>query len=154
MQGCTERQRDTRRVPDGQECRTVRSDNGDGTFSERQQCTTKYRSEPVYDDWCTWNGTRWDYERSVTAAGSSLNETPYWAEYNLNCEGTRSVGCERVSNRIEEYNVIYHSSDTDHDYRCGFSQQDWEATGIESLWVGQVGRFNQADIDCDSLERK
>lgn len=34
-------------IPDGQDCRTVRSDNGDGdgTYSTSQECSTRYRSE-------------------------------------------------------------------------------------------------------------
>ncbi|MGB1287393.1 MAG: double zinc ribbon domain-containing protein [Aggregatilineales bacterium] len=152
LQGCTRRQSGTNRIPDGETCRTVRTDRGDGTFSQRQQCTTKYRSEPVYDDWCTWRGQRWEYERSAESAGDSVNETPYWAEYNLQCDGQRSVGCERVSQRLEAYTVLYRNEDIS--YRCDYPQNVWETVSIESLWTGQVGKFNRGSIDCGTIEQR
>src|SRR5690606_34912595 len=66
---CTQKQRSTRQVPDGQECTSRRVDQGDGTFRTEQDCRTKYRSEPVYDDWCTWSGQRWEYSRSISTSG-------------------------------------------------------------------------------------
>ncbi|HLA43810.1 MAG TPA: hypothetical protein VJZ27_10260, partial [Aggregatilineales bacterium] len=54
----SERERSSRQVPDGEDCRTRRVDNGDGTFSERQECTTRYRSEPIYDDYCEYKVDR------------------------------------------------------------------------------------------------
>ena len=55
---CVLTQRSVEQVADGQECKTVRTDNGDGTFSERRDCVTRYREEPVYDDWCEFTGKR------------------------------------------------------------------------------------------------
>jgi hypothetical protein len=46
---CSERQRDTRQVPDGERCEVRRIDNGDGTFREQNECYTLYRDEPIYD---------------------------------------------------------------------------------------------------------
>ncbi|MGJ3237622.1 MAG: zinc ribbon domain-containing protein [Anaerolineae bacterium] len=73
---CQREQRSTRRIADGQTCRTVRQDNGDGTFSERQECTTNYREEPVYDDMCSWRGMRWEFDRDARTSGG-LTTTPY-----------------------------------------------------------------------------
>ena len=76
---CRQEQRSTRRVPDGQECRTVRRDQGDGTFREERQCETKYRDEPVYDDKCTWSGQRWESDRTEEVSGG-LSDTPVWPD--------------------------------------------------------------------------
>ncbi len=148
---CRQEQRSTRRVADGQSCRMVRSDNGDGTFSERQECTTNYREEPVYDDMCRWEGFRWEHDRNETTSGD-LSDPPEWADIDLNCEGQRRVGCERESGRNEQYTVFYDDTDSDADYRCNYPQSEWENIPLESLWGGQVRIVG--GIICDSLERQ
>src|SRR5690606_36771356 len=105
-------QRDTRQVPDGEECTTRRVDNGDGTCSERRTCRTVYRSEPIYDQRCYFTVDRWGYERSVTTSGASLNEAPFWPQACLARTGS-CIGCEREGERVEEYHVILHSAETE-----------------------------------------
>lgn len=148
---CTQEQRGTRRVEDGETCRTVREDQGDGTFRERQQCETNYRDEPVYDDMCTWTGQRWESDRTLEESGT-LNETPTWPEVSLNCENQTRVGCERISSQEEHYWVLYEDDD-DKDYQCDFAQSEWASIEVESTWVAQVGRF-VTSIECDSLQRQ
>lgn len=148
---CVQRQRSTRQVPDGQDCRVVRSDRGDGTFSERTECTTRYRSEPIYDSWCTWGGTRWEYGREVRTAGQSVTEVPAWGEFTLNCADQRRIGCERVSRRDETYNVLFKNES--HTYTCAMPQEQWLVTPIESVWNVQVRVVDNAAADCSSLER-
>lgn len=146
---CVDRQRSTRQVPDGEECRTVRTDRGDGTFSERQECRTVYRSEPVYDRWCTWTGKKWDYLRSVTTNGQNVSESPFWGEVSLNCANQRSVGCEREASREEEYMVLFNGDGNE--YRCPFPQNEWENIRLESIWTVQVRRVDASAANCDSL---
>lgn len=150
---CHQEQRSTRQIPDGEECSTRRVDQGDGTFREERECHTKYRSEPVYDDMCTWTGKRWEYDRTVPASGKSVKETPYWPQITLNCSGQRSVGCEREAGRSEAYLVVFRG-DGDIVYKCPFSQSDWENVGIESVWTVNVRVVDQDAADCDSLKLK
>lgn len=150
---CTDRQRSTRQVPDGQECRDRRVDQGDGTYRTERECTTKYRSEPVYDRWCTFTGQRWNYTRSVTTQGQNVKETPYWGELTLQCAGQRSVGCEREAGRNETYNVEF-TGDKDIKYYCPFPQAEWEQIRIESLWTVNVRVLDQDAADCSSLKLK
>lgn len=149
---CSQRQRDTRQVPDGQECRTIRTDNGDGTFSEREQCTTRYRSEPVYDTWCDYTIDRWAYGRSVTTSGQSVNESPVWGEVTLKCEGQARLGCERESSRKETYLVHFAGTDNDKTYQCPFPQDQWQNIRVESLWNARVRVIDAGAVDCNSLE--
>jgi hypothetical protein len=146
---CRQEQRSTRRVADGQECRTVRSDQGDGTFRERQECETRYREEPVYDDMCTWEGQRWTNVQAASAS-TALGAAPFWPEANLNCENQSRVGCQRESGRNEDYRVLYRD-DEGKEYRCEFTEQEWDAIELESVWTAQVGRF-VTNLDCDSLQ--
>lgn len=142
-------QRSTRRVPDGEDCQIRRVDNGDGTFSERRECTTLYREEPVYDDRCYFTVNRWDEARVARAQGTSLNDTPYWPQTNLRCTG-QQVGCERKGDRDESYTVILQGMDNDR-YECAVPQALWQQMAIESRWALKVGVVTGAP-DCDSLE--
>jgi len=150
---CREEQRSTRRVADGETCRTVRRDNGDGTFSERQECTTNYREEPVYDDMCTWEGFRWEDDRTERESGD-LDDRPFWPDIDLNCEGQTRVGCERESGRNETYTVFYENTGGDGEYRCTFPQTEWENIGIESLWTGQARALVPNSLLCETLQRQ
>lgn len=150
---CVQRERSQRQVPDGETCSNQRVDNGDGTFRTERQCQTNYRSEPVYDDWCTFTGKRWQYERSVTTQGDSVSDTPQWGALTLDCNGQRRVGCEREANRVETYNVIYNGEE-DIKYTCAFPQNQWEAIKIESVWTVQVRVLDQDSADCESLKQK
>ena len=146
---CTSRQRDTRQVPDGETCRTVRSDRGDGTFSESQQCTTNYRSEPIYDDWCSYSGFRWEEGRELTLDGG-LNDTPDWGNPNLNCANSAQVGCERVSSQVEVYDLLLKG--TDGEYRCPLTAEAWKNAKIEQAFTLKVNALNKSIAQCDTLK--
>ncbi|MCA9914280.1 MAG: zinc ribbon domain-containing protein, partial [Anaerolineae bacterium] len=120
---CSQEIRSYNQVPDGQECRRVRVDQGDGTFREQQQCETVYRCEPVYDDMCTWTGMRWDSIQPALGSGNSLAQSPAWPLIDLNeCNSSAlRAGCQRESGRSEDYIIIF-----DNEYRCSFSQAAWE----------------------------
>ncbi|GAB5490851.1 MAG: hypothetical protein Phog2KO_10660 [Phototrophicaceae bacterium] len=149
---CQRQQRSTRRVADGETCRSVRTDNGDGTFSQRQQCTTNYRDEPVYDQMCRWEGFRWEDSRTETTSGD-LDDKPYWEDIDLDCEGQSRVGCEREDGRSESYEVLYDNTEDDSSYRCSFPQEQWEDIPVESLWNGQARAVGNTLL-CDTLERQ
>lgn len=149
---CRREQRSTRRVADGETCRQVRQDNGDGTFSQRQECTTNYRDEPVYDDMCRWQGYRWENDRTESESGD-LNDRPVWPDIELACEGQSRVGCERESGRNESYTVFYEDTDGDGEYNCAFAQDVWENIPIESLWTGQARALMPNSLLCDTLQR-
>jgi RNA polymerase subunit RPABC4/transcription elongation factor Spt4 len=150
---CTERQRSTRQVPDGEECTNRRVDQGDGTYREERQCRTKYRDEPVYDQWCTFTGQRWEYERAVITEAKSLAETPYWGEFTLSCDSQRRVGCEREAGRTETYNVVF-TGEKSIEYRCPFPQTEWQSIRIESVWTVNVRVMDERAADCTSLKLK
>jgi hypothetical protein len=141
-------QRGSRQIPDGETCSTVRVDNGDGTFSERRQCTTRYRSEPIYDDRCYFTVNRWAYERSVNASGSSLRESPFWPDLRLANTGT-CIGCEREGGREDHYLVQLRSGDEE--YTCDLEQAQWSSMPIESTWTFEVGVLTNRP-DCSTLE--
>lgn len=144
----SERQRSTIQVPDGQDCRTIRSDNGDGTFSEYEQCTTRYRSEPVYDTYCSYTVNRWAYERAVRTDGDNLNDALVWPDTNIQRTGT-CIGCEREGRRSETYKVTLRTGEST--YVCDVSLERWRAMPIESTWKVDVGVLT-GQPDCRTLE--
>lgn len=141
-------QRSSRQVPDGEECSVRRVDNGDGTFSEREECRTIYREEPIYDDRCYFTIDRWGYARSVKAEGDSLNDEPAWPRTNIRQAGT-CIGCERESGRTEHYYV--HLRSGENTYTCDLDQSAWRSMRIESTWTFQVGVIT-GQPDCSTLK--
>lgn len=140
--------RSYRQIPDGEECSTRRIDNGDGTFSERRECRTKYREEPVYDTKCYYTVNRWGFSRSVKANGQSLNDLPYWPDTNITRTGT-CIGCEREGRRDADYLVHFRADSSD--YTCDLDESRWASIAVESRWTFQVGVIT-GQPDCGTLQ--
>ena len=70
VSGCYMKQRSTHQVPDGETCHDERKDKKDGTFEVVKKCSTKYRSEPVDDQWCSYTARKWTRVDAVTAKGA------------------------------------------------------------------------------------
>jgi len=128
------RQRSTNRIPDGQSCSTVNSDNGDGTFSTSQECTTTYREEPVYDDYCDYTVDRWQHSHTERSGGSGRSPAPDWPAYSVS--GGSSLGSTRVGSRIGAYYVAM--LDTDGTAKdCDYSQNRWNGMDVGTRWQGR-----------------
>jgi hypothetical protein len=137
------------KVPDGEDCHTVREDNGDGTFSESEQCTTRYRDEPVYDDHCRFTVDRWARGRSVLAKGAALTPAPAWPAVNITRPG-QCIGCEREGPRTEKY-LVSLADDKGKVHECSFPQPQWAGFAPKSKWTGEIGVIT-GHLDCSSLK--
>jgi hypothetical protein len=144
---CSERQRDTRQVPDGERCEVRRIDNGDGTFREQNECYTLYRDEPIYDSYCRYTVNRWVQSREAVASGSSQSPAPQWPTVNLTTGS--GLGAEREAGRQGRYFVTLTTGEDD--YTCEVSEAAWQAASIERRYEIEVGRFTNA-VDCSALE--
>ncbi len=142
---CQREQRSTNKVADGQDCRTKRSDHGDGTYSETQECTTRYRSEPVYDEKCTYQVDRWQVVRTERTAGTS--EAPTWPAPVV---GGTGIGATRAGTRNASYGVTLSNGTTQ--WPCTVSEAQWTAMTPGSLWVTTMGGLS-GKPDCDALAR-
>jgi hypothetical protein len=135
-------------VADGQDCRTVRTDNGDGTFSESENCTTKYRDEPVFDDRCHYTVNRWMVARTEVARGASLLDARSWPDIRVARAGV-CIGCEREGTRRERY--VVHLERTDKKTAtCDFNEAKWAGFALGSRWQTTL-RVITGSIDCDEL---
>lgn len=142
-----EEQRGSKQVPDGEECSMRRVDNGDGTFSERRECRTVYRSEPVYDDRCYFTVNRWLAARMVEAEGD-LRDEPYWPETRISRTGT-CIGCEREGSRQERY--LVYLTEGENTYTCELDRAQWQSMALESTWTFSIGVVSRQP-DCSSLQ--
>lgn len=140
---------DTRRVPDGEECQTVRVDQGDGTFREEQRCETTYRNEPVFGYVCYYDLNRWQTDGYVEAEGG-LDDSPYWPVDEIDICNTQRLGCEREGSRSEEYLLVLRNTQSGDEYSCDVPQQQWRSTRIEAAFTLEINpMLNNAR--CDTL---
>jgi hypothetical protein len=136
------------KIEDGQDCHTRRVDRGNGTFAEQQECTPKYRDEPVYSDRCSFTVDRWTKTRSETAQGTSVNDAPKWPATSLTRPGT-CEGCEREGARTETYTVTFRD-DGAREHTCDVDQTKWTSFADGSQWKGAMTVVGGA-LDCGSL---
>lgn len=119
----------TEQVPDGYDISYTYSDNGDGTFTEHEVKTPKYRTEyreeqyeepvykdvPVYQTKYYYKVDKWVYKRSVTTRGNDKN--PYWGDVVLGHK-------EREGSHHETYHITGIVDDKTVTYTC--SKAIWE----------------------------
>lgn len=134
------------RVADGETCRNVQIDQGDGTFREERRCETTYREEPVYGYVCYYTVNRWTSSRVAEAAGGR-DDAPAWPDANLRTGSC--LGCERESGRNETYYLVLKTDDRE--FECPVPVDQWENTRIEQGFTVQMGSVLQ-NIQCDTLE--
>jgi hypothetical protein len=144
-------------------CRTVRTDNGNGSFSadrvcdqqcdptyeDRKVCRDRTHEEPVYRDWCTYDYDRWTEVRRPRQSGGSSIE-PVWPDLGFNDCGEQRLGCERPGSRKSQYTVHFADLDSSEKYTCDYTQEVWNDYEEGSTWEAIVkvigGRFQ-----CESL---
>lgn len=148
----TREKRSTRKVEDGQECRNVRKDMGDGTFKEKQECKPKYRDEPVYGDRCSYEMNQWKKTRDAEAKGESASPAPSWPEPRLGKQGS-CVGCERAGAKEETYSVRLQDAKGKDAGSCTFEQGKWQGFAVGSRWEG-LQSVVTGSVDCGSLKQK
>lgn len=140
---CHERQRSTRQVEDGEDCRTERRDKKDGTFEQVKKCVPKYRSEPVMDSWCQFTVRRWKAVDEVKASGSGLS--PAWPSNLPPGDTPATLGARRPGKRRETLVLEFagHGS-------CDVSDAVWRKYGDGQKLTAEV-RASSGDVVCGSL---
>ena len=137
------------KVQDGETCVRKRADKGNGAFSERKECTPKYRDEPVYDMKCHFTADRWRALPPITAQGASLSDAPHWPSVNLKT-GT-CIGCQREAGRQEKYLVDFRRDKDGKTFDCTVDATRWAAIKEGSKWKVNIGALSGV-ADCDSLQ--
>lgn len=141
--GCREEQRSTRRVPDGEDCHTVRTDHGDGTFSESEECRPRFREEPVYDDKCTYTVDRWVVVRTERSTGTT--DRPAWPEPAV---GGSGLGANRAGARGATYSAVL--TDGTSQWTCPIAEATWGRMTPGTRWSTRLGGLS-GEPDCEAL---
>jgi hypothetical protein len=141
-------QRSTRQIPDGQTCSTRDVDRGDGTFERKQECRTKYREEPIYDDRCRFTIDRWQVNRAAKSSGQGLEPAPAWPPVNLTRKGS-SLGSEREGSRNEKYSLSL-SDKEKKTYTCDLPFTKWNAVADGHKKVIPIGVLTDLP-ECEKL---
>lgn len=141
-------QRSTKEIPDGQTCTTRDVDRGDGTFERKQECRTRYRSEPIYDDRCRFTVDRWQVNRTAKVAGQGTVPAPEWPRVTLSRSGL-SLGSEREGSRNEKYTLSLKGED-EKVYTCTVPAPKWNAIEDGHKKIIPIGVITGA-ADCEKL---
>ena len=149
-------QRGSKQVPDGQDCHTVRVDSGDGSFTKRQECSPRYRDEPVYDTRCHYRVNRWQILRTDKLAGKA-SLMPAWPQPLLAgppaggmglSGGAALLGADRLGSKRERYQVTLQSA-KGKQWTCTLSADRWAALADGKPVTLKVRGTGGAD--CESL---
>ena len=117
------------KVKTGEVCKTVKHDNGDGSFSKDRYCENTYKSVPVYDKMCYYYVNRWRFSHNLKSNGSD-DLAPHWPSLSnefLN-EGN-NLGNQRARQSSERYSVIFSYLDEQiqKEVSCNYSQTSWNS---------------------------
>jgi hypothetical protein len=143
---CVKKQRSTKQVADGEECRIEKVDKGDGTFEQLKKCKPKYRSEPVEDDWCTYTVRRWKKVDQVTAKGDGMS--PAWPSNAPLSDALPVLGARRAGARTERLVL-----DFGKDQSCEVKEATWKKLADGQKVKIEV-RARSGDLVCDTIQAK
>ncbi len=140
---CHQKERSTKQVKDGETCHTEDVDNKDGTFKRVEKCTPKYRSEPVYDDYCDYHLRRWREVDSVIAKGTGMS--PAWPTSGLPpSTAAQTLGARRPGKRSEKLILDFGSQS------CDVDDAVWRKYADNASYKVEV-RARSNKIVCKSL---
>ncbi len=143
---CVKKQRSTKQVADGEECRIEKVDKGDGTFEQLKKCKPKYRSEPIQDDWCTYTVRRWKKVDQVAAKGDGM--TPAWPSNAPPSDALPVLGARRAGARNERLVL-----DFGKDKSCEVNEATWKKLADGQKVKIEV-RARSGDLVCDTIQAK
>ena len=144
---CQREQKESKQVADGESCVDKRQDKGDGTFTVTQECTPKYRDEPVYGEMCRFSITKWTTTRTERAQGTGTGAT--WPAVALFPTGN-VVGAQREGKRAASYALDLRDEASGAASSCAVGEARWKSVVDNTRWKAQVGVVSGA-IDCDAM---
>jgi hypothetical protein len=134
----------TKRTKGQKKCVTRKVDKGDGTFTEKQECT-----EPV--EQCDYEIDKWRPSRKVDQKGD-IDDEPRWPDPRIKRPGS-CRGCEREAGRSEAYTVLFKDTNSGDKEQCSFgSVSEWKSYDVGSQWKAEKYGLG-GDLDCASLKK-
>ena len=145
---CREEQRKTRKVEDGETCKTRKKDNGDGTFSEKQECKPKYREEPVMGEKCSFVQDEWTVTDRKKTEGAGTE--PQWPVSGLSGAKNECPGCQREGNTNEKYILKLEKTDDKSRHECEVPFKKYASFSVGDQVEARFGGLT-GSLDCSSL---
>ncbi|TMQ18490.1 MAG: hypothetical protein E6J90_20330 [Deltaproteobacteria bacterium] len=139
---CSDRQRSTHQVPDGEDCHMERRDKKDGTFEQVKKCKPKTRSEPVMDSWCRFTVRRWKAVDELKETGRGLS--PVWPGNVPPGDTPATLGAKRQGKRTETNTLEFRDHGT-----CDVSDATWRK--YQDGQKVKVEVRASGDVACGSL---
>lgn len=150
VRSCRDKEYESKQVPDGEDCNVRRVDQGDGTFVEKQECTPRYRREPVYREWCSYTVLRWERVDERVARGTGDGERA-WPETNLPAQVAAELGARREGARQERFVVDLVEGKRTH--TCAIDEAVWKQLPRGAAAYGEV-RARSGEIVCSTVKPK
>lgn len=141
---CNQKQRSTKKVEDGEECHDERKDKKDGTFEVVKKCTTKYREEPVNDDWCTYRVQRWKELEGAALKTSGTGMAPTSPTGAPPENAAPTLGAKRARPMREKLILDFGKQS------CDVSAATWKKYS-DGAKVKVLVRASSGDLVCDSF---
>jgi hypothetical protein len=138
----------TIKVEDGQDCQIEKQDKGDGTYTETEKCTTKYKEIPQDDLWCNYQLDEWKVKDTKKALANDLE--PKWPEINITTCSLTQLGCMRQGSKTEEYLIVLKDPEGN-DHECGFAESKWKSISVGTKKTMEFRKLG-GGIDCDSFD--
>jgi hypothetical protein len=143
---CIRKERSSKQVPDGEECHIEKVDKKDGTFEQMNVCKTKYRKEPVNDDWCTYTVRRWKKVDDLIEKGDGMN--PVWPANAPPADNLPMLGQKRSGAKTEKHIVDFGKKGS-----CEVSEAMWKKLSDGQKVKIEV-RARSGDLVCDTIKPK
>ncbi len=147
---CRDKEFDSRKVPDGEDCQMRRVDRGDGTFEERRECEPKYRKEPINKPWCRYAIHRWTEVDKKANQGSGTADRA-WPETGVK-PSLQTPGARREGARTEAF-VVELKEKGGKTHRCEIGEGLWLKLPPGTAVKSEV-RARSGDIVCDTISPK
>lgn len=150
----------------GQSCSTSRRSIGHGKYKLVRTCHTRYskvrvchnvqhtryRDEPVYDNWCNYNCCPdWRTSDTKAATGSDMQPHAPALPPMSNCVGSPHFGCTRVGSTTKKYTVSLKDPHSKKTRSCPEPFSNWTALHLGREYMG-LTYGKDGDVDCDALD--
>ena len=143
-----DKKKSTKKVPDGEDCKTVNQDNGDGTMTQKQKCTTRYRDQPVMAKFCNYKVKKWVQSDQISVSGD-LSTPLAWPQPTVSrCQ---ELGCTRIGKKHETYTVNFVDSDGAKQ-SCELKEERWKSMADGSSWTAGKSVLS-GSLNCGDLHQ-
>jgi hypothetical protein len=140
---CKKEKRGSKKVKDGETCKTRKKDQGDGTYKEVKECEPKYRSEPTYDQKCSYKVKKWTDGKTHRASGTTKDSVK-WP--SVKTSGSK----QREGKKTETYTLKLSEVSGGKKHDCDVPLKTWKKLDKGDK-VSAKKRAMTGGLDCSSV---